>query len=1049
MPTATSRNLPPPTDSFLMKAFFRVYVSGGALAALLLLFAEPALAQRAEGGPPAADPFGRRVVPARAVPGGRYAGHSFKKGILTVRATDGSIIRIRPWQKGVVRVEYVAAGQPITADSSVSVVQEPSEEAVQRLVLDDLADAVDEPSSTTPVEVARRSLLFLLPGSINAVVNKNPLRVSILQGRDTLVAEVTSAYRREAAAPAAATLPEPSGVGVRFRLAPGERLYGTGSRALPLDRRGYRLELYNQAHYGSQNHEPNLNITLPTVLSSRGYMLFFDNYAPGYLDLGKTDPNVLEYGGEGLKSLSYFVITGHDQAEILDRYTALTGRQPLPPRWALGLIQSRFGYKSETEMQQVARRMRRENFPLDALVLDLYWFGGTKKQGDFAWEPTGFPDPAGMMGRLKQQGVKTILISEPYVMRTSRNDSLVRTQGLVGTDAAGRPFTVGSFWAGPASILDVFKPAARNWLWNNYRRLHDQGAAGWWSDLGEPENHPAAMRHAWGPARQVHNAYGQLWAGIFRDNYAQEFPDERVFNLARSGWAGLQRNGVFPWSGDINRSWSGLQAQVPVMLGMGQGGVGYMHSDAGGFCVGGIDPELYTRWLQMASLCPILRPHGEGVPPEPYYYPDPYKSAVRDAVHLRYQLLPYLYTLAWQNTTTGAPLVRAMDYDAALNEELGPISGSCKGGRDAILRVSSLNDSYARRREVSRLYTPYANLQLALRIKNEELRAGEKATSANSSFFIPHSSLSEASNNQYLLGPSLLVAPVLQPSQRQRNVVLPTGNWIDFYSNQTYAGNQAVSVPAPLAHTPLLVRAGAILPMTAYRPSTDQFRPDTLLLRYYPDADAPNSSFTLYEDDGHSARALEQKKFALVKLSGFYRPEQTELFIGSNNGHYPGQPARRTVDLLVARVAAAPAVVLVNDVPLPASQSGRYDAARQEWRIQLQLPDIVARISLRGLRLNTTPAPNAAPERLTLEAPDQRSFGPGGTTLHYTTHAAGTAELHIRNAQGRLVRTLPLDAAIGQHSLSWDARDAAGQPLPLGVYTAETQGQHQRLILTR
>jgi oligosaccharide 4-alpha-D-glucosyltransferase len=961
-----------------MKAFFRIYVSGGALAALLLLFAKPALAQRAEGGPPATDPFGRRGVPARAVPGGRYAGHSFKKGILTVRATDGAIIRIRPWQANVVRIEYFAAGQPISPDLSVSVVQGPSEEAVQSLVLNSFADSADEPSPTTPIEVSRRSLSFLLPGSINAVVNKNSLRVSILQGSDTLVAEVASAFRREAPAPTAATLPEPGGAGVRFRLAPGERLYGTGSRALPLDRRGYRLELYNQAHYGSQNHEPNLNITLPTVLSSRGYLLFFDNYAPGYLDLGKTDPNVLEYDGEGLNSLSYFVITGRDQAEILDRYTALTGRQPLPPRWALGLIQSRFGYKSETEMQQVARRMRRENFPLDALVLDLYWFGGTKRQGDFAWEPTGFPNPAGMMSRLKQQGVKTILISEPYVMRTSRNDSLVRTQGLVGTDAAGRPFTVGSFWAGPASILDVFKPAARNWLWANYRRLHDQGAAGWWSDLGEPENHPAAMRHAWGPARQVHNAYGQVWAGIFRDNYAQEFPNERVFNLARSGWAGLQRNGVFPWSGDINRSWSGLRAQVPVMLGMGQGGVGYMHSDAGGFCVGSIDPELYTRWLQMASLCPILRPHGEGVPPEPYYYPDPYKSAVRDAVHLRYELLPYLYTLAWQNTTTGAPLVRTTDYDASLNKEL-----------------------------------------------------------------------SEASNDQYLLGPSLLVAPVLQPSQRQRNVVLPAGNWVNFYSNQTYAGNQTVSVPAPLAHTPLLVSAGAILPMTAYRPSTDQFRPDTLLLRYYPDADAPNSSFTLYEDDGHSARALEQKQFELIKLSGFYRPEQTELFISSNNGHYLGQPARRTVDLVVARVAAAPAKVLVNDVPLSVSKSGIYDAIRQEWRIQLQLPDILTRISLRGLRLNPSPTPNAAPESLTLEAPDQRSFGPGGTTLHYTTHAAGTTELRIRNAQGRLLRTLPLNAVVGSHTFKWDARDAAGQPLPPGVYTAETNGQHQRLILTR
>ena len=116
----------------------------------------------------------------------------------------------------------------------------------------------------------------------------------------------------------------------------------------------------------------------------------------------------------------------------------------------------------------------------------------------------------------------------------------------MSTTAAGKPFTVASFWAGPASILDVFRPATRNWLWGYYRTLRNQGAAGWWSDLGERGNHPGAMQHAAGPTRAVHNAYGQVWAGILQDNYTQEFPGERVFNLARSGWAGMQCNSVFP-----------------------------------------------------------------------------------------------------------------------------------------------------------------------------------------------------------------------------------------------------------------------------------------------------------------------------------------------------------------------------------------------------------------------------------------------------------------------------------------------------------------------
>ncbi|MBF9220168.1 DUF5110 domain-containing protein [Hymenobacter sp. BT662] len=787
---------------------------------------------------------------------------------------------------------------------------------------------------------------------------------------------------------------------VRFRLAPGERLYGTGSRALPLDRRGYRLELYNQAHYGSQNNEPNLNITLPTVLSSRGYMLFFDNHAPGYLDLGKADKNLLEYGGENLTALSYFVITGRNQAEILERYTALTGRQPLPPRWALGLIQSRFGYKTDVEMQQVAARMRREGFPLDALVLDLYWFGGTTRQGDFAWDRSKFPDPAGMMNRLNQQGVKTVLISEPYVMRTSRNDSTVRTLGLVGTTAAGRPFTVGSFWAGPASILDVFKPQTRDWLWGYYKKLHQEGAAGWWSDLGEPENHPADMQHVAGSARAVHNAYGQRWASILTEGYARDFPEERVFNLARAGWAGMQRNAVFPWSGDINRSWSGYQAQVPVMLGMGQGGVGYMHSDAGGFCVGGIDPELYTRWLQMASLCPILRPHGEGVPPEPYYYPDPYKSSVRNAVRLRYQLLPYLYTLAWQNATKGAPLVRPLDFSTEYPEP-SPRTG-------------------------------------------------------------PPPAATDDQNSQYLLGPNLLVAPVLHPSQRRRNVRLPAGNWIDFYTNHTYAGDRTVGVPAPLAHAPLLVRAGAFLPMTAYRPSTALYRPDTLLLRYYPDPSASESEFTMYDDDGHSAQALARRQYETLTARGFCTPAQTDIIL-SSNGEYPGQPVFRYLRLLVQRVAAPPTAIFFDEKPVPA-EGYSYNPATHELEVHFLMNAGVS-VRLSGLKILTETAPDAGPDALTLEAPDARSFGPGGTTLHYTRHPPTTptvdirpdrhnpkletstvrvaAALRIVNSRGQLVFTEILSNEPGPHTLRWDARNAAP-----GVYTAEVEGQHQRLIVT-
>ena len=711
------------------------------------------------------------------------------------------------------------------------------------------------------------------------------------------------------------------------------------------------------------------------------------------------------------------MVTGKNQVEILERYTALTGRQPLPPRWALGLIQSRFGYKTDTEMLNVAHRMRRADFPLDALVLDLYWFGGTTKQGDFAWDKTHFVDPQGMMSKLKGLGVQTILISEPYVMRSSRNDSTVRTLGLVGTTALGKPFTVSSFWAGPASILDVFKPATNAWMWAHYKSLHDQGVAGWWSDLGEPENHPEAMHHVWGMTRRVHNAYGQVWANLLQTHYQQEFANERLFNLARSGWAGMQRNSVFPWSGDINRSWSGLQAQVPVMIGMGQAGVGYMHSDAGGFCVGTVDAELYTRWLQMASFCPILRPHGEGVPPEPYWFPNPYQAAVRQATHLRYELLPYLYSLAYQNSLTGAPIVRTLDFQDSF---LFLVSSSLLANGASI------------QPEIANKQPEIANQTLKTTNKEPETRNKKQ----------------ETQNTEYLLGPNLLVAPILQPSQRRRNVYLPPGAWVDYHTNQTYPGGRTVGVIAPLASIPLLVKAGAFLPMTAYRPSTALYKPDTLLLRYYPDPQVSESEFTLFDDDGHSALAIAKHQYETFTARAFYSAKQTDVLL-SSAGEYPGQPVFRLLRLLVQRVADPPTAIYLDGQLAPAEAS-TFNPVTHELEVHF-LMNAGTAVSLRGLMLLTAPLPDLDPDAITLEAPDARSFGTGGTILHYTRHIfnPNNASLLIRTSTGNVVGTFPLNDTPGPHSFKWNARDSQQRPLPPGVYVAEVAGQHQRLILTQ
>ncbi|UYZ63406.1 TIM-barrel domain-containing protein [Hymenobacter weizhouensis] len=968
---------------------------------LLLPLLPAAHAQRATDGPPTQDPFGRKeaAAPVRAI--GNYRSHTYQNGILTIRSTEGSTLRVRAWAEGVVRVEFFPAGQSGPDIASVSVVQEP------RLA-----------RPAAPRSVAGR-LEWQTDPVTTVIIQKNPLRVSYQRGGQPLVAEAGGVFQQTTAAKG------PGGAGVSFRLSPDEHLYGTGSRALPLDRRGRRLTLYNEAHYSYQNGEPTLNVTLPTVVSSRGYMLFFDNHTAGTLDLGATDTNVLEYRGEGLNNLAYFLVAGSSYAEILDRYTALTGRQPLPPRWGMGLIQSRFGYKTEQEMHQVAGRMRRAGFPLDGLVLDLYWFGGTKQQGDFRWVPENFPDPKRMMRRLDSAGVKTLLISEPYVMRTSRNDSLVRGQNLVGRDSAGQPYTVASFWAGPATLLDMFRPAARQWMWQQYDRLKQDGVGGWWCDLGEPENQPADMVYDLGPTRRIHNAYGQAWASILSENYRRQYPQERLFNLARSGWAGMQRHSIFPWSGDVNRSWSGYQAQVPIMLSMGLGGVGYMHSDAGGFCVGPVDSELYTRWLQMASLGSILRPHGEGVPPEPYWYPEPYQSSVRQATHLRYQLLPYLYTLAWENSRTGAPLTRPLNFgETYVQAESVAAEAPRPNGQPAAVWNWNTTASSA-----------WGAEQLTQR-RRRQFAAQNTAELANV-------------NDQFLLGSSLLVAPVLQPGQRRRNVVLPAGTWIDFFTHETVPGGRTVGRPAPLARLPLLVRAGAFLPLTRYAPTTADYRPDTLQVRYYADAAAGPTTYTLYDDDGHSAQAPQSGQYQLVSFQGYTTATQATITAAVQGQPYEGAPGRRTVALLLPRVAQEPAAVQLNGATLPPT-GYEYNATARTLLVRFPLEaGQPATVRVQGLVLNTTPAPNLSPEALTLEAPDSRTFGPAeGTALRYTLHQPGQpGPLRILNARGQVIRTLQPATETGPHTLRWNAISDQGRFVPGGVYWAELAGQRQRLVV--
>jgi len=647
--------------------------------------------------------------------------------------------------------------------------------------------------------------------------------------------------------------------GFRVYLQPGERVFGGGERALPLNRRGYRLNLNNNPWYGYSEGADNLNYSVPFVTSSAGYGLFFDNPARGYIDIGKEDSSALLYATPSGEWNVYVLLGG--PAQVLSAYHRLTGTQPLPPRWAFGNLMSRFGYTSEKQTREILSKMQQEGMPVDAVIFDLFWFGDSIKgtMGNLDWvNKAKWPNPGKMIADFRKQGVHSILITEPFFVETSKNYTASRP--YLAVDSAGRPYTLTDFYFGRGGLIDIFRTDAQNWFWQFYRKQMQLGVEGWWGDLGEPEKHPANMYHNLRDmgfrkrlyqADEVHNIYGHAWTKMLFRKFAEEYPNKRLFSLNRSGFAGSQRFGIFPWSGDVSRSWSGFRAQLPVLLGMTMSGVPYVHSDAGGFAGGEGDNELYVRWLQFAVFTPIFRPHGTALyevepaapsfPSEAALIDTPWRNHAREAIALRYSLLPYNYSLAYQQATSGKPLMAPLYYH------------------------------------------------------------------------FPGDSIAAAIGDQYLWGEHILVAPVLEKGAARRRLYLPEGRWIDG-GGRILQGRQWIDVPVDMRSIPWFIRAGGIVPgqQNLRGPANTANDREAIPFLMFAPARTP-SSFDWYLDDGVSKDALKKGNYTLLRCSGEEGPRKTVFRITPSNQLY-------TKNKLVVQLmgyAERPRAVLINGIPVP------------------------------------------------------------------------------------------------------------------------------------
>ena len=570
---------------------------------------------------------------------------------LKITVNDG-VYKIVPYNNNIIETTFTPTGE-VEKTESHAVILEPKD--------------IDISFVETANEVV------LMTGEIMTKVQKSPFQIKYYHNNRLLISEAKGYVKNDSLET------------IDFNIKSNEILYGGGARALGMNRRGNRLKLYNKAHYGYETRSELMNYTMPIAVSSDKYLLHFDNAPIGFLDLDSKQNNHLMYETiSGRKT--YQIVAASTWPKLIDQYTNLTGKQPMPPRWALGNFASRFGYHSQYEVEKTINKFKDLNVPVDAVILDLYWFGKTitGTMGNLEVFRDSFPDFEGMISRLKAKGVKTITITEPFVLTTSNRWKEAVKQQVLATDSLGKPYTY-DFYFGNTGLIDIYNPKGASWFWSIYKGLREKGIVGIWGDLGEPEVHPTALKHYNSSADEVHNIYGHDWAGLIYKGYKNDFSEERPFILMRAGYSGSQRYGMIPWSGDVNRTWGGLQSQTEIALQMGLQGLGYMHSDLGGFAGDNLDDELYTRWLQYGVFQPIFRPHAqEEVPSEPVYRSEEALKLSKKAIALRYALLPYNYHLVFENNTQGLPLMRPLFFEDS-RSEMNTVSSTYFWGNDFLI----------------------------------------------------------------------------------------------------------------------------------------------------------------------------------------------------------------------------------------------------------------------------------------------------------------------------------------------------------------------------
>jgi alpha-D-xyloside xylohydrolase len=537
---------------------------------------------------------------------------------------------------------------------------------------------------------------------------------------------------------------------VLFNAHDDERFYGLGQHQHGrLNQKGAVVELIQR----------NTEVSIPFLVSSRGYGLLWNHPGVGRVELGAT---VTRWVSEATRQWDYWVTAADDPAGLLRQYGAAAGRAPLFPEWASGFWQCKLRYKTQDELLGIAREYKRRGLPLSVIVVDYFHW---TLQGEWKFEPSEWPDPEAMVKELDQLGVKLMVSVWPNVNPASENYAEMKDLGLLVDNEHGLDFQL-AFWDRnsasrvPMTFYDSTNPRAREYIWSKVKQnYYDYGIRTWWLDACEPELVPEApdnLRYHLGPGAEVTNIYPMLHARGFYEGMRAE-GEEEILSLCRSAWAGSQRWGALVWSGDIESTFEDLRRQICGGLNIGLSGIPWWTTDIGGFKNGNInDPsfrELIVRWFQFGVFCPVFRLHGvrqpgtmigsqqTGSDNEIWSFGDEQYEIIRRLLFLRERLRPYVMAQMRVAHETGLPPMRPLFLD------------------------------------------------------------------------FPGDPVSWEVEDQFLFGGDVLVAPVCTEGARERRVYLPAGPagttvWRDAWSGAEHEGGQWITAPAPLELIPVYLRAG-------------------------------------------------------------------------------------------------------------------------------------------------------------------------------------------------------------------------------------------------